>query len=223
VHGQHGEAASKDASAKRRLLARPCTTGARPRDAGESSRSKARRPAREDRPARRSRARSDVQGRGLLRERGRGWPRAMGDLLSLRGVAGPMVSVEALTDEKPPVSQGGGSLAFQATSIYHCATSDAATARSHFRTVRDGRCRRAAPVVPCARRSAAPGGIYAPHRHAYRPVVMGRRGAVASAHPLASMAASASSTLRSAHPSTAASHGVAALEEDADARHGGEG
>ncbi len=27
-----------------------------------------------------------------------------------------------------------------------------------------------------------------PHRHAYRPVVMGRRGAVASAHPLASMA-----------------------------------
>src|SRR2546428_10281088 len=27
-----------------------------------------------------------------------------------------------------------------------------------------------------------------PHRHAYRPVVMGRRGAVTSAHPLASMA-----------------------------------
>src|SRR6266540_2370232 len=27
-----------------------------------------------------------------------------------------------------------------------------------------------------------------PHRHAYRPVVMGRRGAVASAHPIASMA-----------------------------------
>jgi len=27
-----------------------------------------------------------------------------------------------------------------------------------------------------------------PHRHAYRPVVMGTRGAVASAHPLASMA-----------------------------------
>src|SRR2546428_9991805 len=27
-----------------------------------------------------------------------------------------------------------------------------------------------------------------PHRHAYRPVVMGRRGAVASAHPLASVA-----------------------------------
>ena len=27
-----------------------------------------------------------------------------------------------------------------------------------------------------------------PHRHAYRPVVMGKRGAVASAHPLASMA-----------------------------------
>src|SRR5215831_20980769 len=26
-----------------------------------------------------------------------------------------------------------------------------------------------------------------PHRHAYRPVAMGRRGAVASAHPLASM------------------------------------
>ena len=27
-----------------------------------------------------------------------------------------------------------------------------------------------------------------PHRHAYRPTVMGTRGAVASAHPLASMA-----------------------------------
>ena len=27
-----------------------------------------------------------------------------------------------------------------------------------------------------------------PHRHAYRPAVMGKRGAVASAHPLASMA-----------------------------------
>ncbi len=27
-----------------------------------------------------------------------------------------------------------------------------------------------------------------PHRHAYRPVVMSRRGAVTSAHPLASMA-----------------------------------
>src|SRR5262249_59638131 len=27
-----------------------------------------------------------------------------------------------------------------------------------------------------------------PHRHAYRPVVMGKRGAVTSAHPLASMA-----------------------------------
>src|SRR5262252_8503832 len=37
-------------------------------------------------------------------------------------------------------------------------------------------------------RSLATGGAMPPHRHAYRPVVMGRRGAVASAHPLASMA-----------------------------------
>jgi gamma-glutamyltranspeptidase / glutathione hydrolase len=33
-----------------------------------------------------------------------------------------------------------------------------------------------------------PPGSTPPHRHAYRPVVMGRRGAVTSAHPLASMA-----------------------------------
>src|ERR1700736_1673755 len=43
------------------------------------------------------------------------------------------------------------------------------------------------PSSRAARRSAAPGGSMPPHRHAYRPVVMGRRGAVASAHPLASM------------------------------------
>src|SRR5688572_21114021 len=32
------------------------------------------------------------------------------------------------------------------------------------------------------------GDVMPPHRHAYRPVVMGTRGAVTSAHPLASMA-----------------------------------
>src|SRR5215475_7178398 len=32
------------------------------------------------------------------------------------------------------------------------------------------------------------GDAMPPHRHAYRPVVMGKRGAVTSAHPLASMA-----------------------------------
>src|SRR5262250_4005206 len=37
-------------------------------------------------------------------------------------------------------------------------------------------------------RSLATGGAMPPHRHAYRPVVMGRRGAVASAHPTASLA-----------------------------------
>src|SRR5687767_10894634 len=39
-----------------------------------------------------------------------------------------------------------------------------------------------------ARERERTGEVMPPHRHAYRPVVMGNRGAVTSAHPLASMA-----------------------------------
>src|SRR5260370_6090551 len=35
--------------------------------------------------------------------------------------------------------------------------------------------------------SISGGDLMPPHRHAYRPTIMGTRGAVASAHPLASM------------------------------------
>src|SRR5262245_53214606 len=39
-----------------------------------------------------------------------------------------------------------------------------------------------------SRKRERTGGPMPPHRHAYRPVVMGKRGAVTSAHALASMA-----------------------------------
>src|ERR1051326_1308376 len=48
--------------------------------------------------------------------------------------------------------------------------------------------RRSAACRPSARARREKENVMPPHRHAYRPVVMGLNGAVASAHPLASMA-----------------------------------
>src|SRR5215471_8858073 len=112
------------------------------------------------------------------------------------------------------MARQAGKLASARCPSYHCRTSRPGWwdvgRRSHFRT---GLCARDARLDPGERmrprvtssspprrpppspafprpsaRSFATGGAMPPHRHAYRPVVMGRRGAVASAHPTASLA-----------------------------------